>query len=186
MTPRGKIARLPRALRDKVNLRLQNGEEGRKIVAWLNSLPEVTHLLAAEFDGQPINEPNLSHWKAGGFREWENQQQALDAVRSFSAETAELRHAGASHLTDYIALNLAARLALALRQLPDDADPADLRQFCADLVSLRRGDHRAQWLRLEVETVNLEKRKFDHKLELEQKELKTGPVTKEALDQAAD
>src|SRR5713101_951139 len=37
----GKIARLPLAIRQELNRRLQNGEQGKKLVAWLNALPEV-------------------------------------------------------------------------------------------------------------------------------------------------
>ena len=56
MTRKGKIARLPQAVREQINRRLENGQEGKQIAQWLNTLPEVTALMAAEFDGQPINE----------------------------------------------------------------------------------------------------------------------------------
>jgi hypothetical protein len=36
VTRNGKIARLPRAMRDGLNRRLRDGEEGKKLVAWLN------------------------------------------------------------------------------------------------------------------------------------------------------
>ena len=36
---KGKIARLPPAIREHLNRRLQNGEEGKKLVGWLDSLP---------------------------------------------------------------------------------------------------------------------------------------------------
>jgi hypothetical protein len=54
MTGRGKIARLPQPIREQINQRLENGGKGRKIAEWLNTLTEVTSLLAAEFDGQPV------------------------------------------------------------------------------------------------------------------------------------
>ena len=49
MTRVGKIARLPRALREQLNHRLQDGELGRRLVDWLNASPEVKAVLAAEF-----------------------------------------------------------------------------------------------------------------------------------------
>jgi hypothetical protein len=71
MTRRGKIARLPRLrcttarqalpIREQVNQPLENGEEGKKIVEWLNSQPEVTAQMTAEFDGQPVSAANLSN-----------------------------------------------------------------------------------------------------------------------------
>ena len=52
----GKIARLPRVVREQLNRRLQNGEQGKTLAAWLNSLPAVVVMLATEFDGKPIRE----------------------------------------------------------------------------------------------------------------------------------
>ena len=46
MTRRGKIARLPRAVREELNRRLLNGETGARLVAWLNGHPETKRVLA--------------------------------------------------------------------------------------------------------------------------------------------
>lgn len=196
MTRRGKIARLPNPLREQINHRLQNGVEAKKIAEWLNTLPEVRRLLHAEFDGQPINENNLSNWKLGGYRDWVNLQESLEAVRRFGADAAELKKAGGAQLTDQLALCLTARIGVALQQQPGDADDAatqlgQLRHFFADLVDLRKGDHDAQRLRLERERIDLERRKFNHKTAYERMELEDErhpgrrAVTKETLDRAA-
>ena len=58
MTRRGKIARLPQSIREQVNRRLENGVEGKQIVEWLNGLPKVKAVMAAQFDGQPVNNSN--------------------------------------------------------------------------------------------------------------------------------
>jgi hypothetical protein len=71
----GKISRLPREIREQVNQRLDAGEPGNRLVSWLNRLPAVRGLLAAEFGGAAINEQNLTNWKQGGFREWRMQQE---------------------------------------------------------------------------------------------------------------
>jgi hypothetical protein len=42
----GKIARLPLAIRQQLNQRLQNGEWGKLLVEWLTSLPEVQAIMA--------------------------------------------------------------------------------------------------------------------------------------------
>ena len=55
----GKIARLPGGIRAQLNTRLQDGAEGKEIVLWLNSLPEVKEVLVKMFDGRPINDQNL-------------------------------------------------------------------------------------------------------------------------------
>ena len=49
MTRNGKIARLPRAIRDELNRRLDDGEPGVQLVNWLNGVPEVRDILRNEF-----------------------------------------------------------------------------------------------------------------------------------------
>jgi hypothetical protein len=166
MTRKGKIARLPNLIREQINRRLQNGEEGKQIAEWLNALPEVIAVLAAEFDGQPINDVNLSNWKLGGYRDWETQQEALEAVRRFSGDATELSQAAGGQIADQLAVCLTARIAVALQRPPSDGDdPAEqlrrLRQLCGDLVALRKGDHNAQWLRIEREKLDLDLKKYD-------------------------
>ena len=78
MTRKGKIARLPRAVRDELNRRLDDGEQGIRLVEWLNGLAEVQAVLKADFDGRPINEQNLSDWKDGGLKDWRRSQQAFE------------------------------------------------------------------------------------------------------------
>ena len=169
MTRRGKIARLPQTIREQINQRLQNGEEAQKIVAWLNTLSEVTALMAAEFDGQPVNDVNLTNWKLGGYRDWEAQQQSLAATRQFASDAAQLTQDGGAQLTDQLALCLTARLAVALQRLASADDDPDahlekLRQLRKELVALRRGDHNAHWLRIEQGKLDLLIKEYDHKV----------------------
>jgi hypothetical protein len=175
MTRNGKIARLPQPVREQINRRLQDGSEGKQIVEWLNALPEARAVLEAEFEGQPINENNLSNWKLGGYRDWELQQEALDAVRRLGADATDLSQAAGGQLADQLALCLTARIAVALQhQLPGGDDPAGqlqrLRVLCADLVALRKGDHYAQWLRIEREKLDLELKKYEEQAAARQKE----------------
>jgi hypothetical protein len=65
-TLNGKIARLPRNIRDELNHRLDNGEPGGPILEWLNNLPQVKHVLVKDFEGGRINAQNLSNWRKGG------------------------------------------------------------------------------------------------------------------------
>jgi hypothetical protein len=167
MTRRGKIARLPQPIREQINQRLQNGEEGKQIAEWLNTLPEVRSLMAAEFEGEPVNEVNLSNWKLGGYRDWEAEQAALQAALQFHAEAAQLSQAGGPQLADQLALCLTARFAAALRHTSADADdPAQgleqLRRLRRDLVALRQGDHNEQWVKIQREKLELDMKKFEH------------------------
>lgn len=166
MTRNGKIARLPRAMRAELNRRLADGEPGKRLVAWLNSLPEARAVLAAEFAGRPITENNLSEWKTGGFREWERQQDLLVVAGNLAEQADELR-AKAGGLTDHLAMVLAARYAAALTDGdgPAATDRARelrwLRDLCAGVVELRRGDLSAARLRLEQERREEEREKTE-------------------------
>ena len=153
-TPKGKIGRLPKALQEQVNRRLEQGEQGRCLVAWLNSLPEVQAVLAAEFAGKPIREQNLSEWRQHGYTHWSRHQEALALLHQLVAEDGALQPPGAPPLTDQMAAWISLRYLLAVRKLFENpaADPPDLRllrEFCHDLVALRRGDHSAARLKME-------------------------------------
>ena len=56
-----------------LNQRLQNGEQGKLLIEWLNSLSEVQSVLTAQFNGQPILAANLSAWRKGGYVDWEDE-----------------------------------------------------------------------------------------------------------------
>jgi len=193
MTRHGKIARLPHPIREQINRRLQNSDEGREIAEWLNALPEVRAVMDAEFDGQAVSEMNLSNWRLGGYRDWEAQQEALAAVRRFGADAAEINQAAGGQLADQLAICLIARIAVALQKPTSGGDdPAGelqrLRQLCADLVALRKGDQNAQWLRIEREKFDLVLKKAGAEEAARQREIealknpKKGGVTREFLE----
>jgi hypothetical protein len=89
-TRTGKVARLPLSIRDELNARLRNGEMGKRLVSWLNSLPAVREILATEFDGKPISQGNLSNWKSGGFRDSLRQQTIAATTSPLAANRLEI------------------------------------------------------------------------------------------------
>jgi hypothetical protein len=74
-TRTGKIARLPAAVREELNRRLDNGKLAKNLVPWLNELPDVQRVLADLFGSRPITENNLSEWRRGGFQDWLLQEE---------------------------------------------------------------------------------------------------------------
>jgi hypothetical protein len=149
---KGKIARLPAAIREQLNQRLYDGQEARQLAAWLNSLPEVQAILAAQFDAQPISESNLTHWKQGGFADWQALQQTRLSISKIAEDADAIRSdtPGSSLAENFSAL-AAASFALAARGLLDHSpDPQDrwqrLREILPELARLRHGDHRSQIL----------------------------------------
>ena len=144
----GKIARLPHQIREEINRRLQDGEPGRLLLAWLNALPQTLRLLADQFGGRPINQANLSAWRNGGFRLWLTDQEFLNEVRAIRKQSetppATPAHASpASHLTATLTHELAARYAVMLRCWNGNVTDGfrhqlrALRNLCHGVVRLR-------------------------------------------------
>jgi hypothetical protein len=157
MTRTGKIARLPRELREQLNRRLHDGEPGTQLVVWLNSLPEAQAVLAREFGARAISEQNLSEWNQGGYRDWLARQDTLAQVRELVADAGELARATDGALVEHLATVLAARYAAALADWSGEPTAESrrqlraLRSLCQDIVELRRGDHSAARLKIEQE-----------------------------------
>ena len=167
MTRTGKIARLPREIRDQLNQRLLDGQPGQRLLAWLNSLPEVQRVLAADFDGRPLSEQNLSQWKAGGYEDWLTRRETLDQSRELTADYRELAAATDGKLTDHLSTVLTARYAAALAEWDKQTTGTfqdklrTLHSLCQDIVKLRRSDHHATRLNFEVKRQNGEEEKTD-------------------------
>ena len=160
-TRTGKIARLPLAIRQELNRRLRDGQAGQPLLDWLNGLPEVRAVLAAEFQGQPINKQNLSHWRQGGYQDDMADEKAQQEVKLLLAEIGGLREAGQEGLTEQLAYYLSVLAALELKRLktaPVGEEKAKLwREVRASLVALRRGDMDVERLRLQREKYGLRK-----------------------------
>lgn len=151
---RGKIARLPEAIRAEVNRRLDDGVEGKKVVAWLNALPEVQAIVATEFAGRLLSEQNLSQWRKGGYQDWLREGELRDVLQQMSLEIQQAPTTEGAPPAEIVAQWVAARYALAmreLRKLPPEKVWPRLRALCADVSTLRRGEHAAQRLALRKE-----------------------------------
>ena len=161
-TRTGKIARLPRYFRDKLNQRLQDGEPGNRLVDWLNSLPEVREVLAAEFCGREISEQNLSEWKQGGYRDWERHEASCALVRELTEQTDDLaEEADGLEVSHRLASVLSVELARVADAMMEQAtDPEErwrrLRDLLHELARLRQEDRKAGWLLMEREKRNRE------------------------------
>ena len=141
MTRKGKIARLPNDIREQINSRLRDGEEGKSILTWLNSLPEVQTILAELFHGRPVNHANFSEWKLGGYRDWLLRQNALEFARNLQdkGQTSD------AALDRWVAIQYAAATkALVTEELDPKTKWVRLRELCADFTLLRRAQLTAE------------------------------------------
>jgi hypothetical protein len=147
----GKIARLPRKIRNELNERLERSEPGPRLLAWLNALKEVKKIVQNEFAAIPISKQNLSEWRQGGFEEWLARrdlcEDALD-VRQLSEEMDDEDSPMA--LADDVAQVLAARFGSLIANWNGEVDEKFearsrvLNRLCRSVVQLQRGMHRSQ------------------------------------------
>src|SRR5512140_1693813 len=79
----GKIARLPKAVRDKLNQALADGLPYADIIAQLGP------------DGAGLSEMNMSRWKDGGHQDWLKEQAWLDETRLRTEALCDLLAPGA-------------------------------------------------------------------------------------------
>ena len=170
MTRNGKIARLPREIREQLNRRLHDGEAGVRLVEWLNANEQVRQVLAQDFGGREISEQNLSEWKQGGYPDWLARQEALAQVRELGEDAIELATATNGALADHLAVVLTARYAKLVSGWNGEMDDAfrrrvrALRMLCQDVVELRRGDHSASRLRMERERLEADREKTEEEV----------------------
>lgn len=166
MTRNGKIARLPRHIRHRLNSRLDDGEQAKDLVNWLNGLPQVRQMLSAHFGGREINEQNLSEWKQGGFRDWQRRQEKCDYVRSLVELSDDLDAAADERsINDRLACVLAAELAAEVQKLLEETiDPKERAKLLCDAIrqlnSLRQGDHAEARIQVERERWEVDYERF--------------------------
>ena len=160
-TRNGKIARLPLAIRQQLNQRLQNGELARDLLSWLNQLPEVQAILAAHFAAKPIDESNLTHWKQGGYLQWEAQEQAQRAALAFLEAQPGEPQVPAGALSERLRAFCATRLAaetLRVAALPDSPEKRDQwKMVFSQMALLCQADRAADWVQLQREQLELQR-----------------------------
>src|SRR5665213_723042 len=120
----GKIARLPLALREELNTRLECSEDGSDLLPWLNGLPDVQALLRDKFGGAEINKQNLSDWRQGGFQEWLARRSLAEEARELAQLSGLLETDTQCVLADAAAAVVAARLGTLVAHWDGEVDEA--------------------------------------------------------------
>jgi hypothetical protein len=139
-TRNGKIARLPKSIREELNRRMEDGWQNVKLVAWLNELPEVRQVLREQFHDEPITEPNLSRWKEGGYEDWLRHRESHEQLR-WMIERGEDINTQEGDSAEWIAQVATAELSTQLQQLSEVNDPKErwklFRELLQELSRLR-------------------------------------------------
>ena len=147
-TRRGKIAKLPADLRMEVNRRLHDGQPASQILPWLNNHDRVRPILAAQFQGQDVNDQNLTEWRQGGYLDWLDERERLDSLKELSLFAGEAVKSGGS-LADGAAAVAAGRLISAI----EGADDEQLLKISSAIAGLRSGDSEVRRVKLIAEKV---------------------------------
>jgi len=148
-TRNGKIARLPKTIRQELNRRLEDGWTGPKLLEWLNDLPEVQSVLEAHFNSQPISESNLSHWREGGYLDWLRHQQAQEQLNLMMERSNDLQEEEVdSLLCDRIARIATIELARQIQELEAIEDTEKrwqkFQELSRELCRFQNGAHYAR------------------------------------------
>ena len=152
----GKIARLPKIIRDQVNQKIENSIPAKDVLVWLNALPEVQKVLAEQFGGHPITKQNISEWRHGGYNDWARSRDGRQHWWELMETAGKLTQARGSEngadTSRYLGTFLIVELAEALDELHDMKDPAErrrlLRTISSSLSHLRTDDSREKRLNL--------------------------------------
>jgi len=138
MSRNGKIARLPKDLRELVNRMLEDGAQHRSVI---NELEKHRHRWP---DGMSdINEDNVSNWKSGGYLDWLHEQDIqadLRARREYAIELAkDLPEQHIDDVTLQMGINLLYHVLAGLdRDLLRDKLQADPAAWCKVVNTLAR------------------------------------------------
>ena len=111
----GKVARLPKAVRDQINLMIQDGVP----------YPAIIHQLGPA--GHHLNAMNLSRWKDGGYQDWLLEQAWLAHTRARQEPAADLSTDFDATSLNHAALQLGTlHIFEALRDLDHPSDGNEL------------------------------------------------------------
>ena len=162
----GKIAKLPYSVREELNLRMDNGEDGGFLLEWLNGLPEVHESLTTSFGGVPVSKQNLCEWRQGGFREWQIRQELISHASELSDCGRDMDQVVDRPLLagDLVAV-VAAHYAGLLNTWDGEAEP----KFEGKLRVLRGLAHDIALIQRTIHRATNQKNEFEQKLEDDQK-----------------
>lgn len=127
MAGTGKIAALPRDIREELCRRLENGKTGAEILPWLNELPEVIAILSDRFNAVPVSDANLSNWRDSGYFEWQKRGERTQRIRDLAEYARKLGEAGGD-----VFAGGAAIAGGTLMELLDDLDADAQRELLAE------------------------------------------------------
>lgn len=136
----GKIAALPFDVREELNSRMRNGENGGTLLPWLHQFAPT------------INSQNLSNWRNGGYVDWLKDQSRLDLIRQRAEMTRRELAAGGFDVLDKAIYDLSCRLA-------EDSE-GDLIKTSYAIAALKGAVISSQKAGIDQDKLEIEREKF--------------------------
>jgi hypothetical protein len=170
MSAKGKIGRLPFAIRQQLNARMRDGEADVEILPWLNGLPEVKAALKdARFGGakqtaSAISAQNLSEYRARAYVTWLSEQDKVDRIKAMAEFSMRLADAAGGDVNSP-AVSIAAGKIMEALELADGEDLLAMSETLAKLNKSEADKTRARTdqgrLEVQRDALALEHQKFE-------------------------
>jgi hypothetical protein len=157
-TPKGKIARLPWTVREKVNHKLLDGETYPAICAWLNARADVRQILEDQFAGEDVKPQNLSNWRSGGYAAWLDERQEIEDAKALAQFSASLAEAAGDMPTAGAKAIATGRIMTRLQKLSEDTDIETLDSLILSLTRLAKADTAQATVRLNRQRTDVAER----------------------------
>lgn len=169
MSAKGKIGRLPFAIRQQLNARMRDGEADVDILPWLNGIPEVKAALKDARFGGPLNRSvisaqNLSEYRARAYQDWLREQDKVERIKSMAEFSMRLADAAGGDVNSP-AVSIAAGKIMEALELADGDDLLAMSQTLAKLNKSEADKTRARTdqgrLEVQRDALALEHQKFE-------------------------
>lgn len=149
---RSKIGRLPFVVRNELNERIRDGEDGPAILSWLNARKETRRVLR-DLKAGDVSAQNLTDWRSSGYRDWLEDQERADRIRRL-AEISSSIAASAGGNAAGVGCNIATAK---IMDILEESDPEKVADLAKALVQLRSSETAAQKVALAEEKTALQK-----------------------------
>jgi hypothetical protein len=163
----GKIACFPASIREELNRRLFNGENGKHLVAWLNALPEALAAVNREFDGKPISKNNLSYWRKTGYQLWKDAREKREVAAALIRESPGMPEAEQQALSKRINAIFIGDILMQLRRMDAMREGSRKSRLQRDLlnrfVALQNSRHNGERVRLQNKRMDFDLKREKHR-----------------------
>jgi hypothetical protein len=167
MSQLGKIACFSASIREELNHRLFNGENGKHLIAWLNNLPDVRASISSEFAGKPVSKNNLSYWRKTGYELWKEARERREMTAWLLRESPEMPEAEQQALSKRINAIFIGDILMQLRRMDAMREGPRKSRLQRDLlnrfVALQDSRHNGERLRLQNKRMDFDRRREKHR-----------------------